>query len=131
MLGNLRCHMNNSKFGPWIFGCGWHPPFSTLRHSNNIITNSALSGTSIDEDLLTLNIFFPMCTTQSTCDFSYCWTVKVQHESETHNGLVAQWLELLVQFQVVWGSIPCEVILLFGYMSWHTDLTVSMLSTLL
>ena len=59
-----------------------------------------------------------------------CWTVKVQHKSETHNSLVAQWLELLVQFWVVPGSIPCEVILLFGYMSWHTDLTVSMLSTL-
>ena len=62
-----------------------------------------------------------------------CWMVKVRHESETHNGLVAQWLELLVQFRVVWGSIPCEVILLFsylGYVSWHTDLTVSMLSTL-
>ena len=43
-----------------------------------------------------------------------CWTVKVRHESETHNGLVAQWLELLVQFRVVRGSIPCEVILLFG-----------------
>ena len=28
------------------------------------------------------------------------------------------------------GSIPCEVILLFGYMSWHTDLMVSMLSML-
>ena len=25
----------------------------------------------------------------------------------THNGLVAQWLERMVQFQVVWGSIPC------------------------
>ena len=40
--------------------------------------------------------------------------VKVRHESETHNGLVAQWLELLVQFWVVQGLIPCEVILLFG-----------------
>ena len=60
-----------------------------------------------------------------------CWTVKVRHESDTHNGLVAQWLELLVQFRVVQGSIPCEVILLFGYLgyvSWHTHLTVSMLS---
>ena len=27
-----------------------------------------------------------------------------------NNGLVAQWLELPVQFQVVRGSIPCEVI---------------------
>ena len=56
--------------------------------------------------------------------------VKVRHESDTHNGL-AQWLELLVQFWVVWGSIPCEVILLFGYLSYvsqHMDLTVSMLS---
>ena len=26
------------------------------------------------------------------------------------NGLVAQWLELTVQFQVVLGSIPSEVI---------------------
>ena len=59
-----------------------------------------------------------------------CWIVKVQHESETHNSLVAQWLELLVQFQVVWGLIPCEVILLFGYMSQHMDLMVSMLSML-
>ena len=56
--------------------------------------------------------------------------LKVRHESETHNGLVAQWLELLVQFRVVRGSIPCEVILLFSYMSRHTDLMVSMLSTL-
>ena len=46
--------------------------------------------------------------------YGICWTVKVRHESEAHNGLVAQWLELLVQFRVVRGSIPCEVILLFG-----------------
>ena len=62
------------------------------------------------------------------------WMVKVQHESDTHNGLVAQWLELLVQFRVVWGLIPCEVILLFGYLGYvsrHTDLTVSMLSNII
>ena len=29
------------------------------------------------------------------------------------NGLVAQWLELPVQFWVVWDSIPCEVIYYF------------------
>ena len=54
--------------------------------------------------LITWSLHFPSL---------YCWTVKVWHESDTHNGLVAQWLELLVQFRVVWGSIPCEVILLF------------------
>ena len=56
------------------------------------------------------------------------WLLKV---SPDNNGLVAQWLELLVQFQVVQGSIPCEVILLFGYLGYvsqHMDLTVSMLS---
>ena len=58
--------------------------------------------------------------------------VKVRHESETHNSLVAQWLELLVQFQVDRGSIPCEVILLFGTSAMcHgiRTLTDSMLST--
>ena len=63
-----------------------------------------------------------------------CWTVKVRHESDTHNSLVAQWLELLVQFQVVRGSIPCEVIHLFGYLGYvsrHMDLTVSMLSNVI
>ena len=48
--------------------------------------------------------------------------VKVRHESDTHNGLVAQWLELLVQFRVVWGLIPCEVILLFGYLGYVSRL---------
>jgi hypothetical protein len=31
--------------------------------------------------------------------------------SQTHNGLVAQWSEHMVQFWVVQGLIPCEVIL--------------------
>ena len=48
-------------------------------------------------------------------------------KSDMSQILVAQWLELLVQFRVVRGLIPCEVILLFGYLgyvSWHMDLTV-------
>ena len=31
--------------------------------------------------------------------------------SWTHNSLVAQWLEHTVQFQVVWGLIPCKAFL--------------------
>jgi hypothetical protein len=53
-----------------------------------------------------------------------CWN---SYMSWTHNGLVAQWLEHMVQFRVVRGLIPCEAFSLVDRVPrvWCHDTTCS------
>jgi hypothetical protein len=59
--------------------------------------------------------FFAFFGQTGTGTGSWCWT---SYMSWTHNDLVAQWLEHTVQFQVVWGSIPCEAFSLVIGVPW-------------